>query len=120
MKSGTSPKLAADHIEKASFFEAPLTDSKVGCVTGTTAGCNMPLGRRVPSPLKPCALALLQEGSWYGLVPTGYKFEGGECRIAKGLRLGLLSIEKTSSSERQRTNEENKKRISRKRTFATS
>jgi hypothetical protein len=23
MKSGTSPKLAADHIEKASFFEAP-------------------------------------------------------------------------------------------------
>lgn len=24
MKSGTSPKLAADHIEKASFFEAPL------------------------------------------------------------------------------------------------
>ena len=25
MKSGTSPKLAADHIEKASFFEAPIT-----------------------------------------------------------------------------------------------
>lgn len=24
MKSGTSPKLAADHIEKASFFEAPI------------------------------------------------------------------------------------------------
>ena len=24
MKSGTSPKLAADHIEKASFFEAPV------------------------------------------------------------------------------------------------
>jgi hypothetical protein len=23
MKSGTSPKLAADHVEKASFFEAP-------------------------------------------------------------------------------------------------
>jgi hypothetical protein len=27
MKSGTSPKLAADHIEKASFFEAPYTYS---------------------------------------------------------------------------------------------
>ena len=26
MKSGTSPKLAADHIEKASFFEAPLRE----------------------------------------------------------------------------------------------
>jgi hypothetical protein len=26
MKSGTSPKLAADHIEKASFFEAPVGD----------------------------------------------------------------------------------------------
>jgi hypothetical protein len=25
MKSGTSPKLAADHIEKASFFEAPIS-----------------------------------------------------------------------------------------------
>jgi uncharacterized protein YjbI with pentapeptide repeats len=25
MKSGTSPKLAADHIEKASFFEAPFS-----------------------------------------------------------------------------------------------
>jgi hypothetical protein len=24
-------------------------------------------------PLEPCALALLQEGSWYGLAPTGYK-----------------------------------------------
>src|SRR5215468_5329740 len=73
----------------------------------------MPLGRRVPSPLEPCALALLQEGSWYGLVPTGYKFECGECRTAKGLHLGLSSIEQTSSSERQRTNEEKKKRISR-------
>src|SRR5215472_9946503 len=80
----------------------------------------MPRVRRVPSPLEPCALALLQEGSWYGLVPTGYKFECGECRIAKGLHLGLLSIEQTSSSERQRTNEEKKKKISRKRTFATS
>src|SRR5262245_54038648 len=54
----------------------------------------MPLGRRVPSPLEPCALALLQEGSWYGLVPTGYKFECGECRTAKGLHLGLSSKNK--------------------------
>lgn len=29
MKSGTSPKLAADHIEKASFFEAPINDYSV-------------------------------------------------------------------------------------------
>src|SRR4029077_12623156 len=28
MKSGTSPKLAADHIEKASFFEAPCSVSQ--------------------------------------------------------------------------------------------
>jgi hypothetical protein len=26
MKSGTSPKLAADHVEKASFFEAPRSN----------------------------------------------------------------------------------------------
>jgi hypothetical protein len=44
-------------------------------VTVHPRGCNMPLSRRVPSlPWSPCALAKMQEGSWYGdSNPTGYK-----------------------------------------------
>jgi hypothetical protein len=44
-----------------------------GCVIGFSRGCNTPRSRWVPSPLEPCALALLQEGPWYGFAPTGYK-----------------------------------------------
>jgi hypothetical protein len=42
-------------------------------------------------PLEPCALALLQEGSWYGLAPTGYKLMRRVSQKQKGSALDLLN-----------------------------
>src|SRR5262249_23330836 len=40
-------------------------------------------------PLEPCALAPLQEGSWYGLAPTGYKLMRRVSQKQKGSALDL-------------------------------
>src|SRR6516162_2578654 len=40
-------------------------------------------------PLEPCALALLQEGSWYGLAQTGYKLLRRVSQKQKGSALDL-------------------------------
>jgi hypothetical protein len=42
-------------------------------------------------PLEPCALALLQEGPWYGLAPTGYKLMRRVSQKQKGSALDLLN-----------------------------
>jgi hypothetical protein len=42
-------------------------------------------------PLEPCALALLQEGPWYGAAPTGYKLMRRVSQKQKGSALDLLN-----------------------------
>jgi len=40
-----------------------------------------------PIPLEPCALAMLHEGPWNGLNPTGYKLVRRAPHACKGLIL---------------------------------
>ena len=47
----------------------------------------MPRLRMVPSPLEPCALAMLHVGPWNGLNPTGYKLVRRVPQTCKGLTL---------------------------------
>ena len=62
-----------------------------GCVIGQSQGCNTPLLRWVPSPLEPCALAMMQEGSWYGArFPTEYKLMWRVPHSEEGLHLGSI------------------------------
>src|ERR1700756_3864800 len=42
-------------------------------------------------PLEPCALALLQEGPWYGFAPTGYKLMRRVSHSERGSALDQLN-----------------------------
>ena len=78
-------------------------------MTGAPTWLQYAARKNGPIPLEPCALALLHEGPWYGLVPTGYKLMRRAPHSERAPPWGQLNKRHrtVSSGKREKTQQKN-------------